>query len=79
MNITECISQSVTKRYDLHIEYNGNEYVYVISTLQILDKKEFVSTVRRSKHYSDCNLKLKNSEKKKIKKMIIEYFEKLKK
>ena len=62
------------KTYHLKIEYNGDEYFFIVQTLDCHFRndinKPIITSIRRGCTYWDCGKRLKKSEKNKIKRTI---------
>lgn len=69
--ISECTLVSVEKYFHLRILLNGNEYFFIAETLYLPDLDSLIiKSVKRGITYWDCQLKIKKSDKKKIKELI---------
>jgi hypothetical protein len=73
MQIEEKRLVGVEKIYHFKISIEKDEYFFIVQTF-FIDGKEFVMTIKRGKTYWDCQKKLKNSQKKEIKRMIERMF-----
>ena len=78
MKITKQILATVDSYYHITIEYNGDNYIYDVKQCEATDVagtvSKWVSEIHRCVTWMDCGKKLKNSEKKKIKRLINEHF-----
>lgn len=72
--VIDCSVQVIEKTFHLKIEYNGGEFFFVVETLELPDiKGVIIKSICRGVTFWDCQLKLTNSQKKKIKQTIKEY------
>ena len=72
--VTEISLQTCERVYHLKINYNNNDYFYIVETLYTPSLNDFITrSIHRGHSYWDCGLRLKNSEKKKISRMIEQY------
>ena len=74
--VFSCNCEVTEKTYHLKIQYKGEDYFYIVSTLDVHedDHKPIITGIRRGTTYWACMDRLKNSDKKKIKKLIEDYF-----
>lgn len=64
----------VENTYHLEIHYNGNKYFFIANCFTN-DNRQYLKTYKRGSTHWDCGKTLRSSEKKKIKKLIIESVE----
>ena len=73
-SVISCSCEVTEKTYFLKILYNEDEYFYIVQTLDCHFrndiKKPIITSIKRGCTYWDCGKRLKNSEKKKIKRTI---------
>ena len=66
------------KTYHLKVEYKGDEYFFIVQTLDCHYRsdiiKPIITSIRRGITYWDCGKRLRNSEKKAIKRTIEDSF-----
>jgi hypothetical protein len=70
----ESTPQTETKLFHLKITYNGDDYLYSVETFRCFGIVESFSVSQIYRDWRDCGKRLKNSEKKAIKKIITNYF-----
>jgi hypothetical protein len=72
--ISECNLQVQEKTFHLKIKYDGNDFFYIVQTLKTSDFEDVIITsIKRGATFWDCQINLKNSAKKQIKRMIEQY------
>jgi hypothetical protein len=69
MQIEEKRLVGVEKIYHFKISIEKDEYFFIVQTI-LFQGLELVFTIKRGSTYWDCQKKLKNSQKKEIKRMI---------
>jgi len=69
MQIEEKKIVVVEKIYHFKISIEKDEYFFVVIVLEVDNTKPLI-TIKRGSTYWDCQKKLKNSQKKEIKRMI---------
>lgn len=74
MEIKQSELKQVEMVHHLEIVYNGYAYFFIVITTKLIDDISFINSINRGCTYWDCQKKLKNSEKKRINKMIEEHF-----
>lgn len=70
IKITSINCELTEKVYHLRINYNGNNYFFIVQTFQLANDKELIRSIKRGKAHFDCGLTLKASEKRQIRNRI---------
>ena len=69
--ISDCRLQTTEQIFHLDIELNGNRYFFIVDVLTLVDvEKPVIRSTTRGVTYWDCGLKLRLSDKRRIKEMI---------
>lgn len=73
-SVISCSCEVTEKTYHLKVIYNEDEYFFIVQTLDCHLRndinKPIITSIKRGCTYWDCGKRLKNSEKKKIKRTI---------
>lgn len=78
ISISSCSKEVSECTYHLKLVINEEDYFYIVSTLECNFRDDIkhpiITKIKRGSTYWDCGLRIKNSDKKKVKALIEQHF-----